>query len=125
MFATFVAALVASAGVIAAPACALVLPPSNLTARASISSPLFPVSPQKSYWTTDPDLPNPTPPVRCHLPSSQPDHRSRAPGGFSFYAPAPRASTSPPPKEATLGYTVYFPAGFDFVKGGKLPGLCA
>lgn len=45
-------------------------------------------------------------------------------GGFSFYAPGPAAVDLTTAKEATFGYSVYFPTGFDFVKGGKLPGLC-
>ncbi|KAL7282902.1 hypothetical protein ACG7TL_002318 [Trametes sanguinea] len=150
MFATLVAAIVASAGAIAAPACALVLPPSNLTARASISSPLFPVSPQTSYWTTDPDLPSPSPlsdatfrphnqitalahpyvnapdgrlSMKAHFPAGSYTFTHTPQGGFSFYAPGPASVDLTTAKEATLGYTVYFPSGFDFVKGGKLPGL--
>ncbi|KAK9702021.1 hypothetical protein K7432_011457 [Basidiobolus ranarum] len=39
-------------------------------------------------------------------------------GGFGFYA-----QPLPLDLEVTLEYKVYFPKGFDFVKGGKLPGL--
>jgi hypothetical protein len=48
-------------------------------------------------------------------------------GGFSFYSPGPSAFEKylSDAKEATFAYSVYFPTGFDFVKGGKLPGLCA
>jgi hypothetical protein len=45
-------------------------------------------------------------------------------GGFSFYAPGPAAVDLTRAKEATFGYSVYMPAGFDPVLGGKLPGLC-
>ncbi|KAK4688832.1 hypothetical protein P7C73_g1269, partial [Tremellales sp. Uapishka_1] len=41
-------------------------------------------------------------------------------GGSEFYA-SPLDVTSA--KNATLQYSVYFPIDFDFVKGGKLPGL--
>lgn len=40
-------------------------------------------------------------------------------GGASFYAPFSRAQTT------CLHYKVRFPEGFEFVKGGKLPGLYA
>lgn len=46
-------------------------------------------------------------------------------GGFSFYAPGPATVDLTTAKEATFGYSVFFPTGFDFNKGGKLPGLCA
>ncbi|CDO71910.1 Polysaccharide Lyase Family 14 protein [Trametes cinnabarina] len=150
MFSTLVAAILASAGVIAAPACALVLPTSNHTTRASISSPLLPVSPQKKFWTTDPDLPNSSPlsdatfrphnqitalshayvkapdgrlSMKAHFPAGSYTFTHTPPGGVSFYAPGPASVDLSTAKEATLGYTVYFPSGFDFVKGGKLPGL--
>jgi hypothetical protein len=40
-------------------------------------------------------------------------------GGFQFYAqPAPFPNT-----QITFNYSVFFPQSFDFVKGGKLPGI--
>jgi hypothetical protein len=45
-------------------------------------------------------------------------------GGFSFYAPGPADVDLTAAKEATFGYSVYFPNGFAFNKGGKLPGFC-
>lgn len=45
-------------------------------------------------------------------------------GGLSFYAPGPASVDLTTAQEATLSYSVFFPDGFDFVKGGKLPGLC-
>ncbi|KAJ2927100.1 hypothetical protein H1R20_g9978, partial [Candolleomyces eurysporus] len=44
-------------------------------------------------------------------------------GGFSFYAPGPPQVDLTEAKEATFGYSVYFPDGFAFNKGGKLPGF--
>ncbi|KAJ3525829.1 hypothetical protein NMY22_g10409 [Coprinellus aureogranulatus] len=44
-------------------------------------------------------------------------------GGFSFYAPGPASVDLTKAKEATFGYSVYMPADFDPVLGGKLPGL--
>lgn len=44
-------------------------------------------------------------------------------GGFSFYAPGPIDLSNA--REVTFGYSVWFPDGFEFNKGGKLPGLCA
>ena len=45
-------------------------------------------------------------------------------GGVSFYAPGPASVDLTTAKEALFSYSVYFPEGFNFVKGGKLPGLC-
>ncbi|KAF9002943.1 hypothetical protein BDQ17DRAFT_1242637 [Cyathus striatus] len=42
-------------------------------------------------------------------------------GGVSFYATGPIDLTTA--KEATFGYSIMFPNGFAFNKGGKLPGL--
>lgn len=55
--------------------------------------------------------------------SYNPSHTPR--GGFSFYAPGPGDVDLTTAREATFAYTVLFPAGFDWVKGGKLPGFCA
>ncbi|KAF8602791.1 hypothetical protein BDV93DRAFT_523887 [Ceratobasidium sp. AG-I] len=46
---------------------------------------------------------------------------SGVPGGISFYAYGP--SDLSQANELTLGYSIYFEPGFDFAKGGKLPGL--
>ena len=46
-------------------------------------------------------------------------------GGFSFYAPGPEEVDLTTAQEATFAYTILFPEGFDWVKGGKLPGFCA
>jgi hypothetical protein len=45
-------------------------------------------------------------------------------GGFSFYAPGPEDVDLTTAQEATLAYAILFPQGFDWVKGGKLPGFC-
>ncbi|KAJ7144938.1 hypothetical protein C8R43DRAFT_1097425 [Mycena crocata] len=44
-------------------------------------------------------------------------------GGLSFYAPGPDSLDMTTAKTLTLGYSVFFEEGFDFNKGGKLPGL--
>lgn len=44
-------------------------------------------------------------------------------GGFSFYAPGPDSLDMTTAKTLTFGYSVFFEDGFDFNKGGKLPGL--
>lgn len=44
-------------------------------------------------------------------------------GGFSFYAPGPSDVNIEGAKEVTFGYSVFFEKGFDWVKGGKLPGV--
>lgn len=131
------------------------LPTPNSTHRVStqfiISSPLLPVSPQQSYWTTSTSIPGALPlsdaTLRpAHIISALSHDYVAAPdgelsmqaiypegsytfshtpqGGFSFYAPGPASVDLTTAKEATFGYTAYFPSGFDFVKGGKVPGLC-
>ena len=45
-------------------------------------------------------------------------------GRFSFYAPGPEEVDLTTTREATFAYTVLFPEGFDWVKGGNLPGFC-
>jgi hypothetical protein len=45
-------------------------------------------------------------------------------GGFSFYAPGPEEVDLTTAREATFAYTVLFPEGYEWVKGGKLPGFC-
>jgi len=57
-------------------------------------------------------------PEGSYIPSKEPA------GGLSFYAAGPADVDLTTAKEATLGYSVFFPEDFDFVKGGKLPGLC-
>lgn len=137
-------ALAASAAVCAPPA-------ANHSTKASISSPLFPVSPQLNYWTTSSkisgalpltdstfrphnqitalqhpyvDAPDGELSMQAYFPAGSYNFQNSPQGGFSFYAPGPTSVDLTTAKEATLGYTAYFPAGFDFVKGGKVPGLC-
>jgi len=45
-------------------------------------------------------------------------------GGFSFYAPGPSHVDLTLAKEATFGYSVMFEEGYDWNRGGKLPGFC-
>ncbi|OBZ75556.1 hypothetical protein A0H81_04917 [Grifola frondosa] len=61
--------------------------------------------------------------MQAHYPAGSYTFGHSPQGGFSFYAPGPSSVDLTTAKEATLGYSVYFPANFDFVKGGKLPGL--
>lgn len=44
-------------------------------------------------------------------------------GGFSFYALGPESVDLTLAKELTFSYSAYFPQDFDFVSGGKLPGV--
>ncbi|KAJ3051238.1 hypothetical protein HK097_007777 [Rhizophlyctis rosea] len=53
-------------------------------------------------------------PARSYNPSGSPR------GGTGFYGVPVDISKA---KEATFQFQIYFPAGFNFVKGGKLPGL--
>ncbi|KAJ7639776.1 hypothetical protein DFH06DRAFT_1271797 [Mycena polygramma] len=111
---------------------------------------LFPISTSVANWTTFPGAPGALPlsdatlrpekvesgmthtymaapdgkqamqakyPKGSYIPSKDPK------GGFSFYAPGPAAVDLTTAKEALFGYSVYFPENFNFVLGGKLPGL--
>ncbi|KAJ7672514.1 polysaccharide lyase family 14 protein [Mycena polygramma] len=111
---------------------------------------LFPISTSVAKWTTFPGAPGALPlsdatlrpekvesgmthtymaapdgkqamqaiyPKGSYIPSKDPK------GGFSFYAPGPAAVDLTTAKEALFGYSVYFPENFNFVLGGKLPGL--
>lgn len=54
------------------------------------------------------------------------DPKSKNPGGFGFYLSGPpgfRAGLSTA-SEVLFSYSVMFEQGWDFVKGGKLPGIC-
>lgn len=62
--------------------------------------------------------------MKAHFPagSFNPSHSPR--GGLSFYGPGPSNVDLTTAKEVTFGYSVFFPDGFNFVKGGKMPGIC-
>lgn len=45
-------------------------------------------------------------------------------GGFGFYLAGPRDWRLAVSQECIFSYAVLFEEGFDFVKGGKLPGIC-
>lgn len=62
--------------------------------------------------------------MKAHYPKGSYTFGHSPQGGISFYAPGPDSVDLTTAREATLGYSVYFPDGFDFQKGGKLPGLC-
>ena len=62
--------------------------------------------------------------MQAHYPKGSYTFTHQPKGGFSFYAPGPASVDLTTAKEATFGFTTYFPSGFDFVKGGKIPGLC-
>lgn len=64
--------------------------------------------------------------LKAHYPkgSYKPSATDAPKGGISFYAPGPASVDLSTAKEATFGYSIMFPKGFAFVKGGKLPGIC-
>lgn len=113
---------------------------------------LYPVNPTLEEWTTSESLDKPLPindetfrsvdilsgttrrlvvapddvvsmegfyPEGSYNPSNTPR------GGFSFYGAGPEDADLTTAREATFAYTVLFPQGFDWVKGGKIPGFCA
>ncbi|KAH9914516.1 uncharacterized protein BXZ73DRAFT_92799 [Epithele typhae] len=61
--------------------------------------------------------------MQAHYPKGSYTFGHSPQGGFSFYATGPSDFSLADAKEATLSYTVMFDEGFDFNKGGKLPGL--
>ncbi|KAJ7577462.1 polysaccharide lyase family 14 protein [Mycena floridula] len=116
----------------------------------SLLAALFPVSDASNQWTTAPGADDALPlsdstfrptkvlkalthsyvaapdgkkSMKAHYPKGSYNFQHEPLGGFSFYAPGPDSLDLIKAKEATFGYSVYFPSGFDFQKGGKLPGL--
>ncbi|KAF4610734.1 hypothetical protein D9613_006650 [Agrocybe pediades] len=61
--------------------------------------------------------------MKAHYPQGSYTFGNYPQGGFSFYAPGPSNVDLTTAKEATFGYSVFFPEGFAFNLGGKLPGL--
>ncbi|KAI0062026.1 hypothetical protein BV25DRAFT_1870500 [Artomyces pyxidatus] len=113
---------------------------------------LFPVSEPSSSWTTvegapgalplsdatlDPVKvvkgvthnyvespgPNPKLSMQAHYPQGSWTFSNSPRGGFSLYSLGPSAVNLTQAKEATFGYSVMFPAGFEYNMGGKMPGL--
>ncbi len=65
--------------------------------------------------------------VTCKYPQGSCAGNSKLKGGYGFYA-IPKGMSGQsifPRKEVTFEYEVYFDPNFDWVKGGKLPGLYA
>jgi hypothetical protein len=82
--------------------------------------------PTKKISALDPDYvsaPDGKKAMRAHFPKGSYTFTHSPLGGLSFYAPGPKNVDLTEAKEATFGYSVYFPKGFQFNKGGKLPGL--
>jgi hypothetical protein len=121
-------------------------------AECSMASELYPVSATLEEWTTSESLENALPinddtfrsvgilsgttrrvlkapdgvvSLEGFYPagSYNPTHTPR--GGFSFYGPGPEDVDLTTAREATFAYTILFSQGFDWVKGGKIPGICA
>ncbi|KAF9036862.1 hypothetical protein BJ165DRAFT_1324492, partial [Panaeolus papilionaceus] len=111
---------------------------------------LFPVSGYTNSWSTSPAAPSPmlladstfrpqkvlraVPHTYANAPDGKRSMKAHYPkgsytfgnfpqGGFSFYAPGPQSLDFTNAKEATFSYSVFFPKGFAFQLGGKLPGL--
>jgi hypothetical protein len=111
---------------------------------------LFPIVEKVASWTTIPsapgalkladstfrpehamDLPHPyvdAPDgklaMQAHYPKGSYNFQHEPLGGFSFYATGPENVDLTTAKEVTAGYSVFFPEGFKWQLGGKLPGLC-
>ncbi|OJT01567.1 hypothetical protein TRAPUB_7963 [Trametes pubescens] len=148
---SLLATVLIASGIVSTPAYALSLRSAKLTARDStLSSPLFPVSPQVEYWTTATDLPDPIPlsdatfniqnnldsaadpyvdapdgelSMQASYPAGSYNVTSTPLGGVSFYALGPASVNLTTAKEVTFSYSIYFPFRFQFAKGGQLPGL--
>ncbi|KAG2073471.1 hypothetical protein BDR04DRAFT_1229992 [Suillus decipiens] len=75
----------------------------------------------ESQSTTDtPNVSDFTAALQLVYPAYSVNPSSKSPGGAEFYASPLNLSNA---KSVTMEYSVYFPADFDWVKGGKLPGL--
>lgn len=61
-------------------------------------------------------------------PKGSANPRGEIPGGFGFYMHGPEAFAkrlaSEDVVEMAIGYSVLFPRDWEWVKGGKLPGIC-
>lgn len=68
--------------------------------------------------------PDGRPSMKAHYPKGSYRPGADPRGGMSFYAPGPASVNLSTATHATFAYSVWFPAGFDFVMGGKLPGFC-
>jgi hypothetical protein len=62
--------------------------------------------------------------MQAHYPKGSYNFQHSPRGGFSWYGYGPAAVDLTTAREVTLAYSVWFESGFDFVLGGKLPGLC-
>lgn len=62
--------------------------------------------------------------MQVTYPSGSWNFKQEPRGGMSLYAPGPSNVDLTTAKEATFGYTVMFEEGFEFNRGGKLPGFC-
>ncbi|KAG6864411.1 hypothetical protein C0991_009704 [Blastosporella zonata] len=124
--------------------------PSKVLSATGKLAALFPVSDFSSSWSTSSLDSNPLPlsdatfrptkllselshnyvnapdgklSMQAHYPEGSYTFTHSPLGGLSFYAPGPSHVDLTTAKEATFSYSVYFDEGFDFNKGGKLPGL--
>ncbi|TBU29334.1 hypothetical protein BD309DRAFT_357757 [Dichomitus squalens] len=61
--------------------------------------------------------------MQAHYPEGSYTYDHDPQGGLSFYATGPSQFDLDNAKEVTFSYSVYFDEGFDWNKGGKLPGV--
>lgn len=69
------------------------------------------------------NAPDGKPAMQAHYPKGSYNFGHFPQGGFSFYAPGPQNIDLTTAKEVTFGYSIFFEQGFDWVLGGKLPGI--
>ncbi len=70
------------------------------------------------------NAPDGTKSLKAHYPAGSYKPSELPCGGVSFYAPGPSSVDLTTAKEALFSYSIFFPSGFNFVKGGKIPGFC-
>ncbi|KAJ8093470.1 hypothetical protein PM082_020327 [Marasmius tenuissimus] len=87
-----------------------------LPTAPSSPSLLIPIERTSNYQPWD----NSSSAIQVFYPQGSTNPSSKPRGGAQFYASPIDLSTA---KNVTFAYSVFFPIGFDFVKGGKLPGL--
>ncbi|KAI0303313.1 hypothetical protein B0F90DRAFT_1710040 [Multifurca ochricompacta] len=76
-----------------------------------------------SHNTVTSPGPNPKPAIEAIFPAGSWTFGHGNDGGFSFYAPGPEEVDLTIAKEATFGYSVMFEEGWEWNRGGKLPGF--
>lgn len=95
-------------------------------AQSNLPRPL--VKPPSPVGPTNNALPAPKSAYQATYPKGSINPTATIPGGFGFYLSGEQSFTSKlkgsAPKEVVMSYRLMLEKGFQFQKGGKLPGIC-